>query len=447
MDRIAQFLWDPFLCIVYLAIGIVFLVLTGAAAWRRSLSIFGLTWSSGTGRTTAYQVGHKDAFISALAASIGVGNLAGVATAIHLGGPGALFWIWISALFGMSFRMSATYLAIEYRPENSADLSFATPMAYLEKFFPIGLAKTFAILILVSGLVNANLIQSNSVAHSLTMNFGFPRLAVAGLAMAAVALVVLFGMKSIVRVSVLFAPWMLIAYLGAGIAVLASDPNATLSSLGAVFDHAFRPYSLAGGVAGYAMLASMQYGVSRGVFSHGSGIGVAPFFQSANADHPARGAYMAALVPLFDTLIVCTITGLVVLSKGYWQLWTGAHLTVSAFENALGTVGKDVVFGCLIVFALTTVVGWAHFSERCFEYLGGKNLIGYRALFCAVTFLGPFFPVALVWSLADVLVGLLLIVHLLPLTYIVARRAATMQRDLLEFDPRTSRAQARVAQR
>jgi AGCS family alanine or glycine:cation symporter len=423
---------------VYLGVGVAFLVLTGGAAFRRSLSVFAATWRAGGASTTAYRVAHKDAFISALAASIGVGNLAGVATAIHLGGPGALFWMWVSALAGISFRMSATYLAIKHRPANPADLAYATPMAYLEKFFPMGryaLPKSFALLVLVSGLVNANLIQSNSVAHSLTMNFGFSALSVAGLAMLTVALVILGGVKWIVSVSVAVAPWMLIAYLSVGCVVLGSDAARSIDTLLSVFQSAFRPDSVAGGVAGYAMLRSLQYGVSRGVFSHGSGMGLAPFFQSANADHPARGAYMAALVPIFDTLLVCTVTGLVVLSSGYWQVSTGAHLTVSAFENALGSTGKTVVLGCLIVFSLTTVISWAHFSERCFEYLGGTNLLRYRALFCGVTFLGPFFPVALVWSIADVLVGLLIIVHLLPLTYIVAKRAPTLQRDLFEFDP------------
>jgi AGCS family alanine or glycine:cation symporter len=344
--------------------------------------------------------------------------------------------MWISALAGMSFRMVATYLAICHRSEPGS-LNFATPMVYLERFLPgrgPSVARAVALLLLLSGLVNANLIQSNSVAHSLTENFGVPRLAVALSLAGGVAAIVLGGLRSIVRVGARLAPFMLAIYVGTGLLILLLDPQGTSKSLHAVLYFAFHDYSAIGGVTGYVVLQSIQFGISRGIFSHGSGMGMEPFFQGANTDHPARGALMAATVPVFDTLLVCTVTGLVILSNGFWQFWTGARLTVSAFGSALGSVGTSVVFSCLIVFALTTVISWAHFSERCFSYLGGTNLTLYRVAFCSVTFVGPFFPVDLVWSLADTLLGILLVMHLVPLSYILLRRGPFIVRDLESLD-------------
>lgn len=435
VDGLAQLLWDPFLCLVYVGLGLVVLVATAGVAWRRGAAAFVETWRfDGAGRQgSGREVAHRDAFLSALGASVGVGNLAGVATAIHLGGPGALFWMWVSAGLGVSFRMVSTYLAIRHRPSDPSDPGVATPMAYLERFLPRwcrSIPTIVAVLLLASGVINANLIQSNSIAHTLTLDFGVSPLVVAlGLSLGLMAVVV-GGLHAIVGFCARAAPWMVGLYVGAGLLALASEPAAALRSLDAVFVYAIRPYAVAGGVGGYAVLRSVQYGVSRGIFSHGAGMGTAPFFQGANTDDPARGAYMAAMVPALDTLVVCTVTGLVILTFGMWPFWTGAHLTVSAFEVALGPVGKLVVLASLVTFAFTTVASWAHFSERCFEYLGGRDRATYRVVFCAVSFFGPFFPVAWVWSMADVLVGLLMVAHLVPLTWIAVRRAPRILADL-----------------
>lgn len=431
MAALAELLYNPFLCVLYLALGALFVVLTWGVAWRRAGSVVARVWHARAERGEN-QLGHREAFWAALAASVGVGNLAGVATALHLGGPGALFWMWVSALVGMHFRMAATYFAIKYQPKDPDDLAYATPMAYLERFFQRvpWLPRAAALLLLLTGVINANLIQSNSVGHTLTRDFGVSQ-GVVGVALAVpVGAVILGGLRSIVDVSARLAPWLLLGYVGAGLLVLGSDPTCTARTLRSVLHHAFHPYPAAGGFAGYLVGASLQFGVSRGIFSHGSGLGMAPFFQAANSDHPARGAFMAALVPVVDTLVVCTITALVVLSNGFWQFFTGAHLTVSAFATALGGSGKLLVFVCLVVFAFTTVVSWAHFSERCYEYLGGTGRLGYRLAFCGVTLVGPFFPVAWVWSLGDVLIGLLLLVHLVPLTLIMLRKLPELRDDL-----------------
>lgn len=431
------------LSLVYLETGLLFLWLTRSSAWRLSFPHLLANLRKPRAKPSADKrhVAHKDAFLAACAAAIGVGNLAGVGTAIHLGGPGALFWMWMSAILGTSFRMTSTYLAIKYADKDTSPRVFATPMLYLEKFLPEpfrNIAWMLAGLLLVKGMVTANLIQANSVAHALGNHLGLPNLVVAvGLA-TVVGAVIIGGLRSIVLVSAAIAPWMVAGYVALGLVILGTDPARTLHAINMVFTYAFTPFSAAGGVIGYTVMQAMQFGVSRGVFTHNAGMGVAPFLQSANDDHPARGALMASFVPLVDTVLVCTITGLVLLSTGLWSQYTGAYLAVTAFETAMGDAGRIAVTLCLFVFAFSTIIGWAHFSERCFEYLGGTNLIGYRWFFTGVTFCGPFLPVGFIWSVGDVLIGLIIIVHLLPLTYIMLKTRTTMLRDLWSVAGRDS---------
>ena len=440
MESLAAWIWNPFLSLIYIEIGILFLILTKGLALRRSLNMLWKLWRDRHHRRSRGKerhISHVNAFIAALAAGIGVGNLAGVGTAIHLGGPGALFWIWVSALLGASFRMCSAYFSIRYGEKDIHSPLFATPMSYLEKFtgrsWPL-IAPILASLILFHGLVSANIIQANSVSHAITNQLGLSEFLVALFLFVSVATVVVGGVRSIVVFSVLSAPWMILAYIVGGLIILLSHPLDTLDALRWVVQSAFNPYAIGGGVVGYSVMQAMQFGVSRGVFSHFSGIGAAPFFHGANDDHPARGAYLAALVPLVDSLVVCSITGLVVLSMGHWQVETGAYLTLTAFQFGLGEIGRILIFICLGMFAFTTIISWAHFSERCFEYLGGRNVMAFRWFFSAITFCGPFFPVGFIWSVADVVIGLMLIVHLIPLTYILMKTLPAIMKNLQDAE-------------
>ncbi|MDH5670683.1 MAG: amino acid carrier protein [Myxococcales bacterium] len=437
MNALANLLWDPFLCLLYLVVGLLFVAATRGIALRQALAVFGRVWRSEGGARAEPTQGlpHREAFLSALAASVGVGNLAGVATALHLGGPGALFWMWISALLGMSFRLTSAFLAGNHRNECSRRAR-ATPMAYLETVLPDAgprLPRAVALLLIGLGLINANLIQANSIAHALTHDLGLSALSVALPLTALLALVTLGGLNTLVVIAARLVPSMLVLYLIVGLYSLFSDPAGTLRSLELVFTYAFSPYPFASGVGGFVVMRSLQYGVSRGIFSHGSGIGMAPFFQAYNEDHPGRGAFMAAMVPLVDTLLVCTVTGLVILKHGFWQFLTSAYLTVSAFEAGAGLPGRVVVVCCLVLFAFTTMISWAHFGERCAQYLGLRRPFAFRLLFCGVCFCGPFVPVALVWSLGDVLIGLLLLLHLLPLSVALLRQRPRLLAALEEL--------------
>lgn len=438
MESLASWIWNPLLSLIYLEMGLLLLVVTRALSWRRSVAVLKGLWrtrSSKLLRDKEGKISHRAAFIAALAAGVGVGNLAGVGTAIHLGGPGALFWMWVSALLGASFRMCSTYLSIKHQPKDPKAPLFATSMLYMSQFLgkPWNrLAPILSGLILFHGVVSANLIQANSVAHAVTNELGISSFLVALVLFIAVAMVVVGGIRSILEFSVAVAPWMILIYVIAGLFVLLSSPLHTLETVYLVFKYAWQPYAIGGGVLGYTVLQTIQFGVSRGVFSHFSGIGVAPFFHGANQDHPARGAYMSAVVPLVDTLLICTITGLVILSFGHWQELTGAYLTVTAFQTGLGDVGRLVVLVCLGMFAFTTIISWAHFSERCYIYLGGDHITAFRWFFALVTFCGPFFPVAFLWSVGDVVIGLMLLVHLFPLTYIVLRKLPSILKELNE---------------
>ncbi|WP_167730195.1 amino acid carrier protein [Terasakiella sp. SH-1] len=443
METIASILWNPFLVFIYLELGLLFVVLTRGAAIRGVWNTIAKLWHvrrEGKHHEGEH-VAHYAAFIAALSASVGVGNLAGVGTALHLGGPGALFWMWVSALLGMSFRMSSVFFAVKLAKKYEEHDLFATPMFYIVELLGKNwrwLATALAAMIMIKGMVTANLIQANSVAHAISGEIGVSNIWVALLLGSAVALVVVGGFKSILKFSTITAPWMIVGYLLCGWFILLFTEANTLEALGSVFKYAFQPYSIAGGVAGYAVLETLQYGISRGIFSHGSGIGIAPFWQGANRDCPAQSSMLAAAVPVVDTLIVCTTTGLVVLTANQWMDTTGAFLTVSSFTQFTGEIGRILVTACLVVFAFTTIINWAHFSERCFEYLGGTNVKYFRYFFAGVTFVGPFLPLGPLWSLGDILIGTMLIIHLMPLTYIVVRHSKVMCRELLSANKNNS---------
>jgi AGCS family alanine or glycine:cation symporter len=459
-------------------LGAIFVYLTRAIAWRKSLSVFLSILrdykSTSGNRGTSYKkamhlylarraaalagkktppgffernqdgpsipsdriISHKKAFLTVVATTVGIGNIAGVGTAIHLGGPGALFWMWVSALFGMFFRMASTYMAIKLRPADGNSLSFATPMVYLKKYMTgrwSFITPLVTGLILVQGVVLYNLVQANSVAHAVNSRFGVPNLVIAILMTLCVGTVILGGLNKIVNYCSSIAPVAIVIYVITGLLVLLAHPLPAINALGQVFSCAFLPYSIAGGVAGYTVLQAMQFGVSRGVFSHMSGMGTSAFLQAANKEAPAKGAFMSAMTPFVDTVIICSITGLVILSVPNWKYQTGAYLTAESFEAGLGFLGQIVVVVCLVIFALTTIFAFAHITERCFEYLGGTNLFCYRIVFLIVIFLGPFLDLRFVWSLSDIIIAAIITCHLIPLLFITLKNRKKMCSDLQDL--------------
>ena len=385
-------------------------------------------------------ISHKKAFLTVVATTVGIGNIAGVGTAIHLGGPGALFWMWVSALFGMFFRMASTYMAIKLTPADGKSSSFATPMVYLERYMKgkwAFIPPLVAGLILVQGVVLYNLVQANSVAQAIHNRFGVSNPWIAIPMTLCVGIVIMGGLNKIVNYCSAIAPVAIGLYTVTGVLIILSHPVQATNALGQVFSCAFMPYSIAGGVAGYTVLQAMQFGVSRGIFSHMSGMGTSAFIQAANKDAPAKGAFMSAMTPFVDTIIICSITGLVILSAPNWKYQTGAYLTAESFEAGLGFFGQIVVIISLIIFALTTIFAFAHIAERCFKYLGGTNSFYYRIFFLVVVFLGPFLNLRFVWSLSDIIIAMIIIFHLIPLLFITLINREKMYKDLQSLNFKT----------
>ncbi|MFC1824190.1 alanine/glycine:cation symporter family protein [Thermodesulfobacteriota bacterium] len=436
IETLAKWIWDPVLCLVYLELGLIFLYLTRGIAWKKGLPVFIKIFRHDHSTSTDRIVSHKKAFLTSVAATVGIGNIAGVGTAIHLGGPGALFWMWMSALFGMFFRMASTYMAIKSQPADVKSLSFATPMAYLEKYMTGRwrfISQFVAGLLLIQGVVLYNLVQANSLAHAVHNRFEVPNLLTAFLLTFCVGLVILGGLKKIVNYSSAITPVVIAIYVMSGLLILLFRPLESLYALEQVLYYAFRPGSIAGGIAGYSVFQALQFGVSRGVFSHMSGMGTSTFLQAANKEAPAMGAFMAAITPFVDTIIICTISGLVILSSPHWQNQTGAYLTAISFEEGLGFSGQLIVIVSLIVFAFTTIIGFAHISEKCFRYLRGRDPLKFRIILLFVTFLGPFLNLRFVWSLSDIIIAMIIIFHLVPLLYITMINQKEMYSDLQEL--------------
>ncbi|MBT3308712.1 MAG: amino acid carrier protein [Gammaproteobacteria bacterium] len=440
MDLLVTALWNPLLTFLYLEIGLLLLLLSRFAVWRKLFTFIKtelrtlLSTSSASLSSHQRTISSRFAFITALSSTVGVGNLAGVSTAIHLGGPGALFWMWVSALVGMGFRMSSTWLALHHQPDDPNHPSWSTPMSYLDPLFKGSrfwgwLPALVAVAILFTGLF-ANAIQTNSVAHALHNEFGASNLWVATLMALLVAVVILGGLQRIVQMSVRLMPWVLLFYIVAALVILLSNPVETGRQLITIIESALSPWSVAGGVAGYTVLQAMQFGVSRGVFSHGSGLGFAPFLHAANREGARKNMLYAALVPAIDTLFICTITGLVVLSGGYWMEFNGAYLTTLSFEHFYGETGKWVIVLTLTLFAFTSIINLSYFAERCYLYLRNGNTRNFRYLFILITFLGPLIPVALIWSMADLLIAVVLIFHLPALLYLTIRHLRPMLQTL-----------------
>ncbi|MBT3237073.1 MAG: sodium:alanine symporter family protein [Bdellovibrionales bacterium] len=404
---------------IYLEIGILLLFSSRFIVWKRAIPIFLTYINRRESDSKGKIISHRKAIFTSIGAQIGVGNIAGVATAVHLGGPGAIFWMWISAMLGMTFRMVAVHLSI--KEQSTVDESsplFASPFGYLERYLPRSwgwIPKAFAVLTILGGVIGANLIQSNSVSHALHGQFIFPNLIVALALTMLVAAVIIGGFQNIVKYCAAIAPWMVSLYLLAGFAIIVFNPGKAIEALGSIIYYAFTPYSVGGGVVAYSLQQTLQYGTARSVFSHASGTGMSTFLFTEDSK---VSAYMAAITPIIDTLIICTTTGLVILIGMSWQWETGANLATLSFASSLGHIGQIIVVISLVIFAFTSIIAYYYFSQRCFEYLGGENILLFRTLYLVPTFMGPFLSVRFAWTLGDIITGLALLFHLVPLTYI-----------------------------
>ena len=366
-------------------------------------------------------IGAGAALATSLSATIGTGNIVGVATAIHSGGPGALVWMWLIALVGMATKYAEAVLAVHFREKDAAGQYVGGPMYYIKNGLGKNwhwLAIAFAVFGMIAGFGIGNSVQANSVAHGLSDSFGLPPW-ITGVTLAVlVGMVVLGGMKRIATVATFIVPFMALAYLLAGLVVLADHASAIPDALALCFEGAFSGTAAAGGFAGALVKEAIRFGMARGIFSNEAGLGSAPIAHaSANTDHPARQGSIAMLGTFIDTIIVCSVTGLAIVSTGVWDSGVkGAPLSAMAFSSTFGGVGNIIVACSLAVFAFTTLLGWSLYSERCTQFLfGNKAVMPFRIIWVLAVPLGAIVSLNFVWALADIMNILMAVPNLIAL--------------------------------
>mgnify|MGYP003709344047 FL=1 len=365
-----------------------------------------------------------NALMTALSATVGTGNIAGVATAVFLGGPGALFWMWVIALVGMATKFCEAVLAVRYREKDARGNHVGGPMYYIknglgEKWKWLGVL--FAIFGMLAGFGIGNTIQSNSVADALSSSFNIPKLATGIIIAVLVALVLLGGIKRIGEVAGKLVPIMAIFYVGGGLIILILHADKIPEAFSQIFYYAFNPSAAAGGFAGATVWMAMRFGIARGVFSNEAGLGSAPIAHAAaQTNNPIRQGTIAMLGTFIDTIIICSITGLVIMVTGAWTSGeNGAPLSALAFSQGLpGSWGQYIVSIGLAVFAFTTIIGWSFYSEKCTQFLfGERSNLPFRLLWIIAIPLGtlPGIDLNSLWLVADTLNAMMAIPNLIAL--------------------------------
>jgi AGCS family alanine or glycine:cation symporter len=374
---------------------------------------------------TEGDITHYQALMTALAATVGTGNIAGVATAIATGGPGALFWMWITGLFGMATKYAEAVLAVKYRQKDANGAMCGGPMYYLSNGLGIKwLGVLFAVFASVAAFGIGNMVQSNSVAGAVEVTFGVKPWITGLVLTVATALVILGGIKSIGKVTAWFVPVMIIVYMAGALAVLVINFRTIPDVLWLVLSKAFTPTAAVGGFAGSLVRHAVRWGVARGVFSNESGLGSSPIAAAAaQTKNPISQALVSMTQTFIDTIVVCSMTGFVILSTGGWQTGkTGAELTYLSFNRALTweiggmPLGGLVVALGLIFFAYSTILGWSYYGEKALEYLlGTAAIMPYRWVYCLFVAVGAVLDLKLVWAISDVMNGLMAIPNLIGL--------------------------------
>lgn len=424
MDAIHNFLkaagdiiWGPPLLILLVGTGIFLTIRLSFIQVRLLPYSLKQVFSRKHDKKVEGDISQFQALMTAMAATIGVGNIVGVATAVVMGGPGAIFWMWLAGFFGMATKYGEAILAVKYRVKDSNGQMAGGPMYYLEH----GLKqKWLGILFALFGAIAAfgigNGTQAKAVAAAMKLTFNVPHSATGiGLVIFG-ALVILGGIKSIGRVTAFFVPIMALFYFIAGAIVVIMNFHLVPAAFGLIFSDAFSGQALAGGAIGTVI----RFGVARGLFSNEAGLGSAPIAAAAaKTDMPGRQALISMTQVLFDTLIVCSITGLTIVMSGQWKDTSikSDDLTAAAFSSFLGGSGTYIVAIGLVFFATSTILGWSYYGEKCFQYLvpNHKFVILYRVAFVLFIYVGATVSLEVIWTFADVMNGLMAIPNLIGL--------------------------------
>ncbi|SDK35238.1 alanine/glycine:cation symporter family protein [Sediminibacillus albus] len=431
INSISGYVWGPPLLILLVGTGVYLTLRLGFLQIRALPYALKLAFSPGKqDKKSQGDISHYQALTTAMAATIGTGNIAGVATAVVLGGPGAVFWMWITALFGMATKYAEAILAVKYRVTDSKGEMSGGPMYYLEKGLK---AKWLGILFAIFGAIAAfgigNMVQANSVSDVLETSFSIPTWVTGVILTVLVFLVIIGGIKSIGRVTSFFVPIMAAFYVLGGLIIIIMNFDLVPAAFGTIFSDAFTGSAVGGGILG----SVIRYGVARGVFSNEAGLGSAPIAAAAaRTDYPGRQALVSMTQVFIDTIIVCTITGLTIVMAGqYSGGLDGADLTSESFGVFLGNTGTYIVAIGIIFFAFSTLVGWSYYGEKCFGYLFSEKAIPYyRLVFVLFVFVGSVAALDVVWGVADVMNGLMAFPNLIGLLGLSGVVAAETKRFL-----------------
>lgn len=419
IDTVNSFVWGPVMLTlllgtgIFLSIGLRGITLTRIPYAFRQL--FKGRRGDGDGEISPF-----NALMTALSSTVGTGNIAGVATAIGIGGPGALFWMWCTALVGLATKYSEAVLAVNFRETDQQGKKVGGPMYYIknglgQQWMPLGIM--FSIFGSLAGFGLANTVQSNTVSQVLMTNYSISTVLSGTVMSALVAIVLLGGIKRIAEVAGKLVPFMTLVYIISTISILLIHITEIPSALVLIVDSAFNGAAATGGFAGSTLILALRMGVARGIFSNESGLGSAPIAHAAaETNSPIRQGSIAMLGTFIDTLIICTMTGLVLVVTDVWSSGLeGAAMTLSAFESTL-PFGANILTICIVLFAFTTMLGWSYYGERCAEFLlGPRIIVPYRIIWVIGIFLGTQMSLGVVWKMSDALNGLMAIPNLIAL--------------------------------
>ncbi len=431
-----NFIWGPVMLVLLVGTGFYLTIRTNFFA------IFKLRYVLKNTLFKMFEKGHEgageitpfQAVATALAATVGTGNIAGVATAIATGGPGAIFWMWLSALVGMTTKFAEVVLAVKYREVTPDGRFVGGPMYYIKNGMNNKwLAATFAIFATLASFGIGNLTQANSVAASLQESFKVPPLATGVVLAVLTALVILGGLKRIAQVTERLVPFMALVYILGGGFILIKNAGQIPHAFGLIFSGAFTPQAAAGGFAGATMKMAIRRGMARGVFSNEAGLGSAPIAHAAaTTDSAVRQGLWGVFEVFIDTIVICSLTSLAIIASGVWNNGsTGAALTTQAFESTIPGGGYIVSIG-IMLFAFSTLIGWSYYGERSAEYLfGPKAITPYRIVFIPFIVIGAIGGLDVLWDIADTLNGFMAIPNLIAIIAL-SGTVISMKKDFFE---------------
>ena len=451
LDQISSFVWGPFFLIpLLLGAGLYLTIRLGGLQFRKLIAALNLGLIKRKDPGSKGDISQYQALTTALAATIGTGNIVGVATAIGIGGPGALFWMWVTGLVGMASKYTEAFLGVRFRGTDTAGEKSGGPQYYLERGIkgPLGkiLGLAFAIFAVIACFGIGNMTQANAIASNVDSSWNIP-IWVTGLILTVLVLVVLVGgIKSIGRVTAALVPFMVVFYVVGALYILLVNLNALPAAFAAIFTEAFTGSSATGGFVGSALIVVIQYGVARGMFSNESGLGSAAIAAAAaQTSHPVRQGLVSMTQTFIDTIIVVSFTGLVIIATGTWsqtdpetgEQISAALMTGAAFSHGLpGEWGHWVVTIGLVLFAFSTILAWSYYGERNIERLFGRALVmPFRVLFSLVVFVGATAELEVVWLFSDIFNGLMALPNLIGLL-ILSGLVARETKYYLQHDPK-----------